>query len=110
MFIPIGTIVAYAGNTDPSIYTGWYLCNGQKWDVHRFNTLSELLGNTHGPVTDGNFCLPNYQGYSLRGATRADRPGIRQDSEVGPHDHQIKGVHLEAESGTGCHGSERKKS
>jgi len=58
--VPIGSIVAWGTDTNPSYDGGTYLeCDGSTFDRNKYKRLYEVLG------TDK---LPNYQGMFLRGA------------------------------------------
>ena len=62
--VPIGSIVAWGTDTNPSYDGGTYLeCDGSTFDRNKYKRLYEVLG------TDK---LPNYQGMFLRGAGSQD--------------------------------------
>jgi len=65
LFTPIGSIVQYAGSTEP---TGWKLCNGQALSISSYTELYNLLTDS-GSVfhfganpTGSTFLLPNLKG------------------------------------------------
>jgi hypothetical protein len=73
--VPIGTIIAFAGDTIPPSYL---LCDGRvidDSDTHSiYRGLHDVIGDNWGSAGDGNpntFNLPDLQGYFLRGATES---------------------------------------
>ncbi|MFK7922449.1 MAG: phage tail protein [Bacteroidia bacterium] len=102
-FIPVGTIVPYAGSIDPDTYivdsgtglkdrfgplannnTGWILCDGSMLNQSQFSTLFNVIGYTYGGSKDsGKFMIPNYRGYFLRGValTAEEDPGLADPPE-----------------------------
>jgi microcystin-dependent protein len=74
--IPIGTVIAYAGNVGPKgseartklATAGWLVCDGDAILRTKFAKLFDVVGDTHGrgdAVT--TFNLPDYRGRFLRG-------------------------------------------
>jgi microcystin-dependent protein len=65
MFTPIGSIVQYAGSTEP---TGWKLCNGQALSISSYTELYNLLTDSGSVFRFGanpsgsTFLLPNLKG------------------------------------------------
>lgn len=116
----------------PNAGSGWFLCNGAPVNSHQFPDLFDAIGAAHGngsddmnPATDFN--LPDHRGYFLRGVSGStnrdpdtgdgDRPANHPGGNVGNrvgsvqadnlinHRHTTQGHHLEAEGGSGFHGS-----
>jgi microcystin-dependent protein len=56
--VPVGTIIAYAGNSIPR---GWLLCDGSKKDKQRFLNLFKAIQYTYGG-SGGTFQVPDLQG------------------------------------------------
>ncbi|WMS87017.1 phage tail protein [Pleionea litopenaei] len=92
--VPVGTIVAFAGNIDDTtplegvtpkqnsemvtslLARGWAYCNGQLVDKMQFNDLYKVIGGIYGE--QGNaFRLPDYRGYFLRAVDN----GAKRDTE-----------------------------
>jgi len=88
-FIPVGSVMAYAGNlgqpipatAEPPVTlpsnaknvrnnleaSGWMLCDGRLLDVELYPELFSALGYNYGGGDD-TFSIPDYRGYFLRGA------------------------------------------
>src|SRR5688572_19197626 len=80
IFIPYGTVVAYAAEIDPQTYksenswfghmrnnTGWLLCDGAQVMESVFPNLFKVIRYTYGGTKgSGKFNLPDYRGYFLR--------------------------------------------
>ena len=78
--LPPGTIIAFAGQINPQTYlcgednfspsssnnTGWILCDGSEVSEAVFPMLFNVIKNLYGGY-NGNFYLPDYRGYFLRG-------------------------------------------
>jgi microcystin-dependent protein len=63
--VPVGTVVAFAGNTPP---TGWLLCNGAPLKKADYPALAAIIG-FGGPTGDATrFYLPDFQGRTGIGA------------------------------------------
>lgn len=84
--IPIGTVVAFAGNIDPQTYmcgeysfgpdarnnSGWVLCDGSPVMQSLFPDLFQVTGYLYGG-SNGTFNIPDYRGYFLRGLAINDQ-------------------------------------
>jgi microcystin-dependent protein len=67
--LPVGTIVAYAGESADELMTeGWMECNGKKLDKNEYRELFESIGTAFGQ-TDDYFYLPQLRGMFLRGVS-----------------------------------------
>lgn len=71
--MPLGMVVAYAGNTDAQARTalasaGWLVCDGSAVSREAYRDLFICIGSIHG-TGDGSttFNLPDYRGRFLRG-------------------------------------------
>ena len=64
--VPVGTVVAYAGNNIPS---GWLLCDGSVVNQSQYEALSNVIGTFwgNGDHSFGSFNLPDMRGMFLRG-------------------------------------------
>lgn len=110
--VPAGTIMAWAGPLK-SIPKGWSLCDGKELNVADHPFLFEAIGTIWGGNGTPMFCLPDLQGYFLRGAdnnsqvdpdadkrykqhdpeniiTEDEKVGSFQDDMVGPHHHNYQ--------------------
>jgi microcystin-dependent protein len=68
--VPVGTVIAFAGNKLPS---GWLKCDGSIVAKDEYPDLFEAIGTLHGTGdSDGQFRLPDYGGRFLRGVARAE--------------------------------------
>ena len=65
--VPVGTVVAYAGNSVPP---GWLLCDGSVVNETKYQALSYAIGTFwgNGDNSHGSFNLPDMRGMFLRGA------------------------------------------
>lgn len=63
---PIGTILAFAGNSD-KIPAGWRLCNGDTLLVQGNEEIYNVIGDNWGKSPNGYFRLPDLRGVFLRG-------------------------------------------
>lgn len=105
--IPIGTVIAYAAEDLPP--EGWLPCDGNEYPVASYPKLAALLAARYGKaVRPGQFKVPDYRGYFLRGwdpeklrdpgDNRTPAPdaavgswgvGTRQSDLVGNHVHPV---------------------
>ncbi len=92
VLVPIGTILAYSGPLDPShsLPNSWLTCDGSALSKAQYPNLYAALGTTYGDGHDstgaktGDFNLPDYRGYFLRGVDDGTRDkGPRDGSGVG---------------------------
>ena len=72
--VPVGTVVAYMGNTVPD---GWLIADGRPLQRSDFRALYEAIGTVHGAGYQGanrvaDFNLPDLRGQFLRGVDRSD--------------------------------------
>jgi microcystin-dependent protein len=73
MTVPIGTIMAYAGDNSGSTtgklaQKGWLICNGEEYSIDDYPELNEVIGTYFGTASRaGYFKLPDLQGCFLRG-------------------------------------------
>lgn len=86
--LPIGAVIPYAGPTDnPSnpngakpypnyaskaynLYLeqhGWLVCDGRSVPIAKYPDLFRAIGFIYGSTTQGQFLLPDYRGYFMRG-------------------------------------------
>jgi microcystin-dependent protein len=63
--IPVGAIVAYAGELKP-LPSEWRLCDGSELSVADFPDLYAAIGNANGG-SGNSFRVPDLQGRFLRG-------------------------------------------
>lgn len=101
--VPIGTIIAYGGETIP---TGWLLCDGQAYNQADYAALFAAIGSNWG-AGSSTFNVPDLRGMFLRGVDHGagndpdalsrmslltlgatgDNVGSYQDDEFRSHDH-----------------------
>lgn len=75
MAAPIGSVIALGSYGIPP---GYLLCDGSQLSQTTYASLYAAIGNLHG-VFGGNFCLPDYRGYFLRGVNA----GTGNDPDAG---------------------------
>ncbi|MDR2192413.1 MAG: phage tail protein [Endomicrobium sp.] len=63
--VPVGTVIAFAGNGAPS---GYLPCDGKEVNQSEYPDLFAVIGSLYGSAGGGKFRLPNFQGMFLRGA------------------------------------------
>jgi len=76
VLLPIGAVVPYAGSIDAahSLPNGWRICDGSALLKSQYPELFNSIGTTYGDghltsgVVAGDFNIPDYRGYFLRGA------------------------------------------
>ena len=89
--VPVGTIVAYGGNTAP---TGWQLCNG---DAASTSALQTILGQTNVPDLRARFIVGvgNGSGAGNSNYSRGNVGGAEQvtltTAQMPSHDHSFSG-------------------
>ena len=64
---PVGTVVAFAGNSLPS---GWLWCDGGLCSRSGYPALFAAIGTTYGYTTSTNFRVPDLRGQFIRGWVR----------------------------------------
>lgn len=74
--VPVGTVVAYVGNSVPP---NWMFCDGTALNKNDYPALFEAVGVTHGGDANPNFQLPDYRGLFLRGRDA----GANRDPDAG---------------------------
>jgi len=85
MTLPIGTIVAYAGEIDTTAKgrlasQGWLVCDGEDYSIRDYVDLNEIIGNFYGTSKQaGKGKLPDLRGRFLRGVDH----GVGQDPDAG---------------------------
>lgn len=88
--LPIGTIMAYGGQSETLTDTNWRICDGDKLSralyPQLFTVLSNNWGAFSGPADNQFFHLPDLRGVFLRGAN-AGRTDEYRDSEVALRQH-----------------------
>jgi microcystin-dependent protein len=65
-YMPIGTIVLFAGNFAPQ---GWMYCNGAALSIQQYGALYSILGLSYGGDGLTDFKLPNLIGPVNDGAS-----------------------------------------
>jgi len=88
LHVPVGTIMAYGGNTtDSGIINqlkeqGWLPCNGVAVSREEYKDLYNIIGTAFGSISDTTFQVPDMRGLFLRGvdqgSTRDPEAGSRQ--------------------------------
>ncbi|XOV93505.1 MAG: phage tail protein [Bacteroidota bacterium] len=76
---PIGTIIAYSGDSSTIDFDAWRLCDGAEIDRNEYAALFDVIGTSWG-AGDGErtFALPDFRGMFLRGADY----GAEKDPDV----------------------------
>ncbi len=64
--IPVGTILAFAGNWSEST-DGWIICDGRSLNRSSDQELFSAIGTNYGTSEEGKFNIPMLQGMFLRG-------------------------------------------
>jgi microcystin-dependent protein len=72
---PPGLITLYSGTTAPS---GWAICNGAYLSTSTYPALYSIIGEIYGPLSGGNFQLPDFRGRTAIGVNPAPLPGLSQ--------------------------------
>ena len=86
--VPIGTIVAYAGDTSGnnagSLNTqGWLVCNGEEYDIDDYPHLNAIIGTYYGTASKaGQFKTPDLRGLFLRGVDNGAGKDPDKDSRT----------------------------
>jgi hypothetical protein len=83
-------VIAYSApiTNTASVPTGWLLCDGSSVSQTTYAALYAAIGNTYGSATSGNFLLPDYRGYFLRGLDR----GVGRDPDANARTASIAGA------------------
>jgi microcystin-dependent protein len=71
-YVPVGTIVAYAGPDPKALEPGWLLCDGRELVTSEHQELATALGTASGG-TDTTFLLPELCGRFVRGTDHGKR-------------------------------------
>lgn len=124
--VPIGTIVAWAGEGEPPASSGWVVCDGRELDPKVYESFAKVMASASwgNSVTEGKIQVPDLRGMFLRGSDGVEnygeagrKVGSLQDSatalprtpfvtsEVGEHSHGMKasGEHTHEMSENGEH-------
>lgn len=68
--LPIGSVSAYAGKPSQALQQNWVLCDGGAQSATgEFKDLYAAIGTANGQPSEGQFNLPDFQGYFLRGVS-----------------------------------------
>lgn len=106
--VPSGTIMAYGGSSIPD---GWLACDGESYSQTEYAELFAAIETNWGG-SGGNFNVPDFRGYFLRGAdlgagndpdasaragmsggNTGDTIGSYQEDELESHNHEIRAGH-----------------
>jgi microcystin-dependent protein len=82
---PVGAVIGFPGNQPPA--GPWMLCNGSLLNAAVYTDLFAAIGNANGGDGQGNFYIPNYSGYFLRGTDRSQGrdPDVDMREEAKPN-------------------------
>lgn len=81
---PIGAIVAFAGAAVAD-QAAWMPCDGSALPADQFEQLHTRIGDRYGTGPEpGTFCLPDYRGRFLRGASDVVEVGEVEAAWTGP--------------------------
>ena len=91
---PVGTIIAFGGNTIP---TGYLECNGEFIPSSDYPELSAVLGNSWGAPSSTNFYLPDLRGLFLRGVTgsSANDPDVNTRTFTGANANAVGSMQMD---------------
>ena len=91
---PVGTIIAFGGNTIP---TGYLECNGEFIPSSDYPELSAVLGNSWGSPSSTNFYLPDLRGLFLRGVTgsSANDPDVNTRTFTGANANAVGSMQMD---------------
>ncbi len=92
MTVPIGTIMAYAGDNKGESRgylheQGWLFCDGESYSVEEYEHLFYIIGTYYGTAESaGNFVVPDLRGRFVRGVDHgAERdPDAAKRTPSGP--------------------------
>jgi microcystin-dependent protein len=110
--VPVGTVVAYAGDVEPA---GWMKCDGHALSRSDFADLFNAIGIGHGSGDGvGTFNIPDYRGRFLRGVStdidgrdpdRKDRTAAQSGGNTGARVGSIQpDIFAKHDHGGGNHG------
>ncbi|MDJ0600305.1 MAG: phage tail protein [Crocosphaera sp.] len=99
MIVPIGTIMAYAGDSSGESRgylheQGWLFCDGEQYSVEEYEHLFYIIGTYYGTAESaGNFVVPDLRGRFVRGVDHGtgrdpdaeDRTASALGGSVGDH-------------------------
>jgi microcystin-dependent protein len=99
--MPVGAVIAFAGAAVDAAAAspptrggvdslGWMACDGRLLNAHLYPELFAVLGHLYGG-TDGQFALPDYRGYFLRGVD----DGAGRDGDAGQRTDPAGGADLD---------------
>ncbi|MEN6374660.1 MAG: phage tail protein [Smithella sp.] len=95
--IPIGTIMAYGGDTTNTTIKkqleerGWLPCNGDFVSINQYKELHDVIGNAFGGDEKNNsFNLPDMRGRFLRGVAQNVDDSVRNDKNTKDEDKLAK--------------------
>lgn len=73
--LPVGTIVAYAGDFVREIPDGWLPCDGREVELELYPLLYRVIGNMYGGARPGLFMLPDLRNRFPMGANQNNETG-----------------------------------
>lgn len=123
---PVGSILAFAGETLPSTMTGgWAECNGAALSRTTYAALFSVIGTRFGATTSSNFQIPDLRGRFVRGwdhgsgndkgatsrsaagdGTTGDHVGTYQAGQNLSHNHDLLTYGATMHNGDGSSGNE----
>lgn len=84
-FLPIGTILPYAGQTAPE---GYLTCDGASYSRQLYPELAEVCGTTYGG-DENNFNVPDCRGLTLVGAGSGPEHEWELGERYGEYEHTL---------------------
>lgn len=97
--IPSGSIINYAGSSDPS---GWFICDGRAVSKDEYGDLWKAIGTSFGEDDSSSFKIPDLRNYFVRGLNGDRNIGDVQSDEFKSHSHLIDNVNARTDD-SGAH-------
>lgn len=107
-YLPIGSIMAYAGDVAPN---GWLLCTGDVYysvdeltgEDTEYKALYDLIGTSYGiGDIEGSFKVPDLRKSFIEGAASDDKVNTVIEAGLVDHNHSFTGTEVTTDS-TGSH-------
>jgi len=84
--IPVGSVIAFAGNSSSPDQAKWVPCDGRAVaPTGEWAALHKVIGFAHGETDEGEMVLPDYRGYFLRGVSGSSGKDPDAESRLVPY-------------------------